>query len=145
MIIIFYLKLDISARARAHACAQMCAAHKCAPCWNTGQAISEYNYKQDLYFISLCAFWAYMYTGTILRVKSEKFCSDAAKVSVLLDSGVHVPNLPIVFRISSSSSSCVRLTYFCSGFAIAVWLPNLGTRVACNCSIIQLYYSSTKF
>ena len=41
MIIIFYLKLDISARARAHACAQMCAAHKCAQCWNTGQAISE--------------------------------------------------------------------------------------------------------
>ena len=82
MIIIFYLKLDISARARAHACAQMCAAHKCAPCWNTGQAISEYNYKQDLYFISLCAFWAYMYTGTILRVKREKFCTDAAKVPV---------------------------------------------------------------
>ena len=83
MIIIFYLKLDISARARAHACAQMCAAHKCAQCWNTGQAISEYNYKQDLYFISLCAFWAYMYTGTILRVKSEKFCTaDAAKVLV---------------------------------------------------------------
>ena len=30
MIIIFYLKLDISARACAHACAQMRAAHKCA-------------------------------------------------------------------------------------------------------------------
>ena len=90
---------------------------------------------------SLCAFWAY--TGTILRVKSEKFCSDAAKVPVLLDSGVHVPNLPIVFRISSSSSSCVRLTYFCSGFAIAVWLPTATVGTSSTCMQLQYIYSCT--
>jgi hypothetical protein len=58
--------------------ARACAMRTNAQCWNTGQAISEY--KQDLYFISLCAFWAY--TGTILRVKSESLLFDAAKVPV---------------------------------------------------------------